>query len=334
MKLSRVGLALAITFQAADASAAATVTVANINSTTYYVTDPVAISGLESVQPSDPNYNSSSYGQASADMTAGTMRAFSIVNVLQSPGSNQCPIGGPLATAKLDDTITVMGPSGTVNVTVTVSVDGSFVNAPIMGLGCTADFVYIGLATGMGATQKSQQATIIRNQVNDGGPTYSTMGPVVGPTDAGVTNDTPVFDVSMTSSFTVGTPTAIIASVGVAAEGSAATTATVDFGSTGRLSISLPPGYTYTSASGVLLSSPGAPGLSLDGGSGGPGSQDGGAASDGGSVPPDGSVLPDAGGNADGGTGSGGGGCATSSGFPGASAGVLLALVLLLKRRR
>ncbi|MEO7111946.1 MAG: hypothetical protein ABI183_15995 [Polyangiaceae bacterium] len=118
-----------------------------------------------------------------------------------------------------------------------------------------------------------------------------------------------------------------------------------DFGNTARLTITLPSGYTFTSASGVFLSDPGAPGLGLppDGGTGvhgvpgGSGSDASTGGSGEGGTGEDGSTGDDAGSSASPGSSDSGGCNTTGSASTGvASLGGLAAFAALatLRARR
>jgi hypothetical protein len=219
-----------------------------------------------------------SEGEASADLAAGTLRAYLTESALATAGGTD-PLSGDLSvSAYLADTITISGPAGNVDVTLSLTVDGSFGDLGSIPVGSETEArVQTDVGGGSSVTSTSRVTFYRYNaaQADGGGVSYMpqfTTGvetPIVTPST--ISSDSVAYTHTYHVTATVGTPTPVAVDLLVYVFPTRSHTTYSDFGNTARFSITLPAGYTYTSASGILLSDPNGTGLLLDGGGGGVG---------------------------------------------------------------
>jgi MYXO-CTERM domain-containing protein len=295
-----------------------------------------------------------SYAAASADLTAGTFRGFtdlqtpSVVTIAPETGAPTVE-----ANAGFSDFVTFVGTPGQIDVSLTMAIDGDFSAGPLPN-GSYADTVVdfvVTLDDGGGGGLASTKAEITR-AVYDGGDPKTTIDP--GPDGTNIIATLTADDqlIPPVASITTRMTVPVGAVIGVSGHIFLSTTSITpgietwaDFGSTARVTLGYPAGYTFTSQSGVFLSRPDAGGLSLDGGFGGPpdlggstSSSTGGTAAGGGTG---GGVATGGSASAGAGSGSTGGSAATSGSGTGATpaksggcsaggAGSLIVPVLLL----
>ena len=301
--------------------------------------DPIATSGVLQASIDNTQVSQGSSTAAAADLTAGTLRVFTKATDLD--GS----VGGfPTAEANFGDTITISGPGSTVDLTLTLTVDGTMLietgsppYAPNLSISelLVADVQLVP----PGGPPVSAESRVLHGLATDSGGNKN-EGVTFTPADAG--NGAYGAIATVTATVPVGQPIPIGATLDASGMGFSPYTVTSDYGSTGRLAVTLPGGYTFTSASGKFLSRPGDPGLALDGGNApsGSGGSDGGVfGDDAGSPKGDGGST---GGGADAGTsngdtGGGGGdsgGCNTAGTSSASFAITALLAVLFVTRRR
>ena len=239
----------------------------------------------------------------------------------------------PRATASIDDTITVSGPGTMVTVTASLQVTGLTVISGTSANGLVKTDIQGQVNVGNGAPQNG-----VSERISSVTPSMAlTDTTVLTPPSIGTANGNDVsFLVEKQVQVMVGTPTAVHANLVFTPSSSTNSYSVIgDFGNTAHLTITLPAGYTYTSASGVLLSQAGGAGLSLppDGGTGVGGMDMGAAPVDAGAgAPTDMSAVS----FDDGGIGSqptSSGGCVLSGGG-GARAPATLLIVALLALAR
>ncbi len=231
----------------------------------------VAVATVYRLPVGDPNLQPNvTSGEASADLTAGTMRAYS--RTVGNPQVFMGPVSGIFSAAGLNDTITIAGAPGMVPLTTSLAVDGRFTDNMIATGARSVCRVTTYLAIGdtlMGGMSHTSTVTGERDELGGQTPTYLLNGPAADITQAVKADN---FSYTHTTSFMVpvGMPVTVSSSLEVVAFADSNGDVFSDFGNTARLSITLPSGYKYTSASGQLLTDPGAPGLNLDGSAGGP----------------------------------------------------------------
>jgi uncharacterized protein (TIGR03382 family) len=180
-------------------------------------------------------------------------------------GSNT---SSPVSSAGMMDAITISGPGTSVLLTMTLEVGGTIsLQAPapaVPGMyleeGVSSDFSLGGAQSGT-ASNSAASVHILTTDSN-GAPTQTTMNA----SKPGVVANLDGYTITLQLTVQVGEPIEVSASLGVISAGTTPYGETTDYGHTGRIAVSLPAGYTFTSASGVFLSQAGAPGLPLDGG--------------------------------------------------------------------
>ena len=313
---AKFGPFIVLLLQGSTAWAQATVQLVQPNNLTPMVNyaDPVAISGNLLTDAQNTILKGDAIG--AADLTTGTARVYSNGAVIISPGVEQ--VGLPQASAALSDSITLAGPGASALVTLQFAVDGFVSPASSTTSGTFDQTVVANCGIGVSPSVTSKQAGVTRVY---SGPTSDVFATSVTPKNdpnVVVTWNGSGFTMSIAIAVTVPVGRAVGVGCGLFAQGDLplpeeSFAVIEDLGNTGRMSITLPAGYTFTSASGVLLSNAGGPGLSLDGGNAPSTSSDGGATNDGGTS---------SGGTSSGGTtGTGGPGATHGSSSGGCSAG-------------
>jgi len=230
--------------------------------------DPNALSRVLDAVSSNATLVQGSSVAAAVDVSAGTLRVYSTGSGSVAP-SGGVPIPQlPRGTAALDDMITVSGPGTKVAVKVTMIVDGALHVTGTSTNGSVQLYAISNLNLGNGApiTGTAERDVAITSPAPQTDTTVlipSSIGTVTG-------SDGVAFMLEQQVMVVIGQATPLVASIVIAGTGTPGYTATADFGSTAHLQLSLPAGYTYTSASGLLLTQAGAPGLPLppDGGMG------------------------------------------------------------------
>ena len=321
---------------AAHADASVDILVSGDVATTAKAADPIAVSRAATATTGNTKVSQGTGGEASADLAAGTVRARVVGTVVAPLYPTQWFL--PRAIATINDTITVSGPGTTVMVNATLHVDGLLGASGTPG---TNPFlqtdIQAKLTLGSGASLGAVAERFIQQHQPDPVSDTLMLSTIAPPSSGTVSGSNFTMTLVRELPFMVGKPVQIGASLIAEGRTSAELSAIVDAGNTARLSISLPNGYTYTSASGVLLSQAGNLGLGLPGDGGvGQGGTDGGSTVDAG-------VNDLAAGSGDGlGEGDAGttspssGGCAMSP-QPSVEASVFLAiaaLIVVARRRR
>jgi len=174
----------------------------------------------------------------------------------------------PRATATIDDKITVSGPGTMVTVTASLQVTGLTVISGTSANGLVQTDIQGQVNVGNGAPQDG-----LSERISSVTPSMAlTDTTVLIPPSIGTANGNDVsFLVEKQVQVMVGTPTAVHATLLFTPSSSTNDYSVIgDFGNTAHFTIALPAGYTYTSASGLLLSQAGGAGLTLppDGGTG------------------------------------------------------------------
>lgn len=298
---SRVGrlVGVALVFLAVPARAQALVQLQQLDNASsaqqVTLTNPVAVSGALLADSTNQFLEQGSTGEGAADLTTGTVRVYSSGKMLATAPSRDGYTWMPIATAAISDTITIAGPGSTVTVTLTFVVDGTLAITPTVGGYPPSAELYetlsLGCSLGISPNLANQMSLVSRHYLalGDAGPsdmtgitTSRTGDPTATVVATGLDNNAPVVTMNLHNTVTVGQPV----SVGCSTEAQNYVDSpyyhlVADLGNTGRMSITLPPGYSYTSTSGVLLTQADGGGLLLDGG-GAPNVSDGGT-NDGGS---------------------------------------------------
>jgi hypothetical protein len=316
----------------AESSAYANATISLTTSPLLSDNDPVAVSGSGMGSGNVPGYQGAASG--ASDLRTGTVRVLSVANAASAAAGTY---GAPNATAAINDSITVSGPGPTVDITVTLDVDGIATGGspnPPTGGGVSSQSATSEL--GFGTTTKS--VTIIHNlgidQNNVVSEAYSANEAPAADPDITIENATAIgasAHIVIHATIKVGTPTNVGASMATFSQFGAGFDSKIDYGNTARLSISVPAGYSWSSASGALLTNAGGQGLTLppDGGAGVHGDGTIGGGSDAGST--NDASTP----NADAGPGSSSGGCDVGgSSAPSAALWALCVGLLSLRTRR
>ena len=226
--------------------------------------DPVRVT--DTLSPLATNCCLSGFISASADAADGTLRVTKAISYVGSAGHTPT---SPTASARLYDRLTISGPASSITFHANLEINGNF--DAVFGGGDTISEMLFGRIRVLGLSMVSDNATstaIFSRYGNDNqvDPRTDTADGVVNATRGGV-------DVTDASGSTIGTsltvntahlvlettvPTGVpfdfdadlVANDGF---GSVGSQIGVDFGDTARLSIELPPGYSFTSESGVLL---------------------------------------------------------------------------------
>ena len=248
--------------------------------------DPVAASGSVVARGGNLVLTQGSHAKAAVDLAAGTLRARSVGSGTVTPNGSVTTPQLPRATCSLFDTITVSGPGTTVNVTATLDIDGSI---EVSGSASDSN----GLAQsdmiaqlGFGTTQNATLERLIQAPPNKPMTDMTTLVALTLPSSGHLEGNVATIHLEHELLVTIGKKTDLIAQLTVSGLGTPGYEVTADFGSTARLGLSLPAGYSFTSGSGLLLSKAGSAGLPLpangEAGAGGATSTDTGPAGSGG----------------------------------------------------
>jgi hypothetical protein len=310
--------------------------------------DPYAASASITADASNTLLAMGSSAAAAADITAGTIRAYSRGSAIGATASGDPP-SLPTANASISDGITISGPGTSVSLTLTMVVGGSFSllgtdSAPPQTIATQGAVAHVRiddaqLAMAVGRTWMKGNAGMPDMDMTTVGPS----DPRISATGLDTAN--PIVTMTLTSTVAVGTLIGVNADLAVTttntAPGSFIVTAVTDFGGTAHLTVQLPAGYTFTSHSGAFLTQVGSGGLQLDGGSYPTGLPDGGTGGNGGAGGAGGGGT-DAGGGGHGGSSKGGaggskgmsgGGCEIAAQAPAPFAGLFLGVALILMLR-
>jgi hypothetical protein len=240
----------------------------NLGTTASYLhSDPIALAYTLAWLAGNQYLSSASTAAAAADLTAGTLRIYTVSRAIMATASG--PPSTPQAQAYLHDSITIAGPGSSVLVTLTMDVGGYMssvlpdpsVAEVIQNAGAGVSF--------LAPNKKALGVTITHTWYKippDGGAQDTTS--VYPSSDAGNVTVTPTgVTITIQETEPVGQEVQLNANlITDATDVLQGVTETYDFGSTARLSLQLPAGYTFTSQSGVFLARAGDNGLTLDGG--------------------------------------------------------------------
>ncbi len=183
--------------------------------------------------------------QAFADIATGTLRA-----TVESESTSVLHQAG-IAKAALYDALTFSGFTGTTVVTVNMHVHGSFSADPLAGGGDVNAFI-ISTALPVGFHLHEGSAGDLYFPEAPTGPVTTNADPITGLFPR---SDVRI-DMSRSFAVTVGSPVWFMAQINLTSGGANEVT---DFGHTAELSLDLPAGVTYTSASGLFLTGVAAP---------------------------------------------------------------------------
>ncbi len=339
-----IGVAVFFVLGTARAQSVAIVEVEDFTAspTTLTLSDPVAISGFRQ-NGADTDYQSGATAAGAADLTTGTLRILSSGTLLFMTGVPDAPL--PLATATIDDDITIHGPGPTVSIQGAIAVDGTLVISPVTYAPARATSSTLDLAAScsIGGTGKGMHIVRTYTTYADGGVSDTTSvspssDPAITGTLPGAITATVQVDVAVEQPVHVSCSLLATSDLykGLSSDPNGFG-GSMDYGNTARFSLTLPPGYTFTSASGVLLSNPGGQGMLLDGGSA---PSDGGGDGSSGSVDASGPTGDGGTSDASGSTGHGGtagSGCSASGATGSNLVGLLVSAVAVaaaLRRRR
>ena len=214
---------------------------------------PVAVSRSNTFDPALNFYAGQNFG--SANVTTGALKVSASAEAIAPfyfDTCGQCP----QVYASLRDTLSFQGPGSTVPVTMSVHLDGSFAMSGSTGL------AQLGVAADLVLGGQSAQIILDRTYVPAGNhfypPANTVNGTVNGKPGSYVITSLNMAEGTAILSGTFSTNTIYSTSVGLLLQYSMlepGTVAAADFSHTALVSISLPAGYSYSSGSGVFLTS-------------------------------------------------------------------------------